>query len=159
MLKSIISAILLSTAVPVVNATELGEDIREMFALNLYHEARTEGRKGMRAIGWVVLNRVEDEEYPDTILDVITHKRDSSSKCEWRWWCDGRSDKPKEAELWELARDVTGNMLSANPPEDVSKGALWFHQAHRDRPSWMGDDVVKTAKLGEHVFYGRRGPN
>ena len=36
------------------------EDVRVM-ALNMYHEARGEGRLGMLAVGWVVLNRMADK--------------------------------------------------------------------------------------------------
>ncbi|MCB1832264.1 MAG: cell wall hydrolase, partial [Geminicoccaceae bacterium] len=67
------------------DAQDVDAESRRMFALNMYHEARSEGREGMVAIGWVVLNRVADGKYPDSITGVITQKR--GSRCEWGWWC------------------------------------------------------------------------
>jgi spore germination cell wall hydrolase CwlJ-like protein len=43
-------------------------------ALNMYHEARGEGRLGMLAVGWVVLNRMADRSY----LPRPTVERDTS---------------------------------------------------------------------------------
>lgn len=133
---------------PVIDSAE-----SELFALNLYHEARSEGRDGMIAVGWVVLNRAADPEYPDSVEGVITDGTDN--RCNWGWFCDGRSDKPKEADMWDLARDVTELMASPDRPDDPTDGALWFHRTSREKPSWMADQVQRTATLGGHHFYGR----
>jgi len=47
------------------------QSVREMecLALNIYHEARGEGANGQRAVGHVVLNRVSDPDFPDSIRD------------------------------------------------------------------------------------------
>lgn len=125
----------------------------ELFALNLYHEARSDGREGMIAVGWVVLNRVADPDYPDSVAAVITDGADG--RCKWGWLCDGRSDRPKEAEMWALARDVTALLAGPDRPDDPTSGALWFHQTSRQQPAWMGSQVRRTATLGSHQFYGR----
>ncbi len=125
----------------------------ELFALNLYHEARSEGRDGMIAVGWVVLNRVADSEYPKSVAGVI--QETTAKGCKFGWFCDGRSDKPKEAEMWALARDVTALMAGPERPDDPTRGALWFHRTSRERPVWMGDQVQRTATLGGHHFYAR----
>ena len=57
-------------------------------ALNMYHEARGEGRLGMLAVGWVVLNRMADKAYPETVAEVIYQG------CQFSWVCDRRSDWP-----------------------------------------------------------------
>lgn len=41
-------------------------------ALNIYHEARGEGIKGMRAVASVVMNRVRSKLFPDTVCDVVS---------------------------------------------------------------------------------------
>ena len=135
------------------DAQDVDAESRRMFALNMYHEARSEGREGMVAIGWVVLNRVADGKYPDSITGVITQKR--GNRCEWGWWCDGKSDAPTEEGKWEEAQEIAGEMLGSQPPADPTGGALWFHETFRDRPGWMGSDVARTATLGRHHFYGR----
>src|SRR5512138_1998327 len=40
-------------------------------ALAMYFEARTEGPEGMRAVGWVVLNRIAHDEFPATPCEVV----------------------------------------------------------------------------------------
>lgn len=125
-----------------------------MLALNLYHEARGEGREGMIAVGWVVLNRIQDAKYPNDVVAVVTQKR--GKYCEWGWWCDGKSDTPTEAEKWSEAQAIAAELLSGNPPEDPTNGGLWFHETFRDRPSWMGSDVVRSASIGGHHFYARQ---
>lgn len=47
------------------------EDAVRCMALNLYWEARSEGREGMLAVGWVVLNRVAHPKFPNTVCGVI----------------------------------------------------------------------------------------
>ena len=131
----------------------IDSDESELFALNLYHEARSEGPDGMIAVGWVVLNRAADPEYPDSVEGVITDGADS--RCKWGLLCDGKSDQPKEADMWALARDVTELMASPDRPADPTRGALWFHRTVREKPSWMADQVQRTATLGSHHFYGR----
>ena len=43
-------------------------------ALNLYHEARSEPLKGQLAVAHVVMNRVNDPQFPQTVCGVIKQK-------------------------------------------------------------------------------------
>jgi len=52
-----------------VNETEL-----KCMAENIYFEGRAEPMMGKIAIGHVVMNRIEDKRFPDTICDVGTPK-------------------------------------------------------------------------------------
>ena len=40
-------------------------------ALNIYHEARNQSMVGQVAVAEVVMNRVEDSRFPDTICEVV----------------------------------------------------------------------------------------
>ena len=40
-------------------------------ALNIYHEARNQSIVGQVAVAEVVMNRVEDSRFPDTICEVV----------------------------------------------------------------------------------------
>ena len=82
-------------------------------AENIYFEGRAEPMVGKIAIGHVVMNRIEDERFPDTICGVVKQgpvreswktKKDPSLKdnerkfypiknrCQFSWWCDGQKD-------------------------------------------------------------------
>ena len=54
--------------------TELGNYTKEDVAClveNMYFEARSDGYAGMYAVTMVVMNRVSDHRYPDTVCGVI----------------------------------------------------------------------------------------
>jgi spore germination cell wall hydrolase CwlJ-like protein len=73
---------------------DVGNNLR-CLALNIYHEARGEPVSGQCAVGHVVMNRVSDNHYPDSICGVV--KQGGAVKryrCQISWWCDGRSDRP-----------------------------------------------------------------
>ena len=40
-------------------------------ALNIYHEARSESLVSQLAVSQVVINRVQDSRYPNSVCDVI----------------------------------------------------------------------------------------
>lgn len=144
-------AVAQDTTTPAAPAAGASSAERELFALNLYHEARSEGRDGMVAVGWVVLNRIDDPDFPDTITAVINQPTRRS--CQWGWTCDGRSDTPTEVEKWELAQDVTDAMLGGAPPADPTSGAVFFHETFRQTPGWLRAGATRTATIGNHHFY------
>src|SRR5690606_11867374 len=80
-------------------------------ALSMYWEARSEGPQGMRAVGSVVLNRVESDAFPSTPCDVV-YEGGETPPCQFSWWCDGRSDSPSDEEQWEVALRLAAEMLS-----------------------------------------------
>ena len=41
-------------------------------AFNIYHEARSQSTIGQLAVAQVVMNRVDDHRFPDTVCDVVT---------------------------------------------------------------------------------------
>lgn len=147
-------AVLLVSVAPLymMNARAASDEVLEAqcFAQNLYFEARSEGREGMVAVGWVVLNRVNSNMYPDSICAVI-YEGGERPPCEFNWWCDGRSDRPNEPASWALAQQVTDQMLN-NPPADPTDGALWFHMDSIAVPVWLRPRQ-RTLHLGAHYFY------
>ena len=82
-------------------------------ALNMYHEARDQGTAGKLAVSAVVINRVSDSRFPNTICEVIkqgpTRKswRDPSvsypikNRCQFSWYCDGISDEVKDEKTYQ----------------------------------------------------------
>jgi spore germination cell wall hydrolase CwlJ-like protein len=134
-----------------LEAQEATADERELFALNLYHEARSEGRDGMIAVAWVVLNRIDSDAFPDSITAVINEP--TGSACQWGWTCDGKSDTPTEAEKWEMAQEVTDVMFSDARPADPTGGAIAFHETFRPTPGWLESGATRTVTLQNHHFY------
>jgi len=119
-------------------------------ALNLYWEARSEGRRGMIAVAWVVLNRVADPRFPDSVCAVV-HQGGETPPCAWSWWCDGKGDRPRERGSWREAQAIARQMLT-EPPPDPTAGSLWMHAATMPTPRrWRS--LERTVQIGGHVFY------
>ena len=64
-------------------------------ALNVYHEARNEPMNGMYAVASVVINRVQDDRWPNNVCAVVKDGYRGQHKCQFSWYCDGKSDRPK----------------------------------------------------------------
>ena len=125
-------------------APESHEAALACMAQALYWEAGIEGREGMIAVAWVVLNRAHSKEFPGTICGVIQQGRDKPG-CQFSYWCDGKSDKPKQDANWALAQQVASEMLT-NPPRDPTGGAMFFHAVDTRAP-WDADHE-RTVQIG-----------
>jgi len=122
---------------------------RDCLALALYWEARGEGRQGMVAVGWVILNRVHSRDFPGTPCGVV-RQGGERPPCQFSFWCDGKSDRPRNGRSWNLAQIISAELL-LQPPPDPTGGSLYFHTTGV-RPSWMRTQT-RTVQIGSHVFY------
>jgi spore germination cell wall hydrolase CwlJ-like protein len=145
----------------------------ECLALNLYHEARGQGSAGLLGVSSVVLNRVKDKRFPNTICEVIYQgpTRESwktkkikilpaeerkyypvKNRCQFSWYCDGKSDTPKEKKTYKrlltIARSIVYNKINFI---DITDGATFYH-ANYVRPAWA-KVKTRTTRIGDHIFY------
>ena len=120
-------------------------------ALNVYHEARSEPMIGQYAVANVVLNRVQSTKWPNNICSVVyqgLHK--GKHKCQFSWYCDGKSDKAHEEVSWARALVVADNVMRGKVP-DLTKGATHYHAVYV-QPYWSA--LLKTTvTYGSHKFY------
>ena len=123
----------------------------ELFCLSLilYHEARGEPRVGQLAVAEVVLNRVVDHRYPNSVCEVMEQKH--NGVCHFSFWCDGLSDNPEDEVLWMEVK-TTATQLFYNFPElNLTEGATHYH--HIDiLPVWA-KNLTKIAQIENHIFY------
>ena len=122
-------------------------------ALNDYWEARSEVIAGRIAVARVVLNRAMDPRYPSNICDVVKQTLSGQMhKCQFPWYCDGKTDVPYDPKVWRDSIKIAAAVLQKDSSMvDPTDGALWYH-ADSIRPSWaMGYE--STIIIGTHVFY------
>jgi len=131
--------------------TLTAHDQLQCLALNIYFEARGEGKLGQRAVGHVVMNRVASSRFPTTICAVV-HQGGQAKRyrCQFSWWCDGRADIPRNRRSWNRALSVAKEIYNERC-KDPTSGALWYH-ADYVLPYWH-KSYVKGAKIGQHIFY------
>ena len=118
-------------------------------ALNIYHEARSEPLAGQIAVAHVVLNRTTSSKYPDDPCKVIYQRR-SKRSCQFSWYCDGKSDRPKETLHYSLSEQLALDVLKGNV-SDPTKGATHYH-ADYVTPHWA-KKMKHTVTIGTHKFY------
>lgn len=128
----------------------------ECLALNIYFEARSEPALGRRAVGHVVMNRVNHDGFPNSVCGVV---RQGGSRvphrCQFSWWCDGRSDTPYNRVLWLKSLKLALEIYTGFS-EDPTGGALWYH-ADYTKPSWSRA-FQRGPKIGHHIFYRENRP-
>ena len=111
----------------------------ECLSINAYHEARSEGEKGMLATIFVVLNRTKDSRFPSTPCKVVAQKN------QFVWWGKGKTIKePKE---YDKAKQLVHEVLDGKH-KDVTCGATYFN-AHHKAPK----NTKLTVRIGNHSFF------
>jgi N-acetylmuramoyl-L-alanine amidase len=120
-------------------------------ALNIYHEARGEPLQGKIAVAHVVLNRVAARQYPGQICAVVQQGGQRRRyRCQFSWWCDGRSDQPRDVAAWRESL-LVALLIRRGATDDPTKGSLWYH-ADSVSPYWS--KIFKPyTKIGRHIFY------
>ncbi|MHA1152335.1 MAG: cell wall hydrolase [Alphaproteobacteria bacterium] len=136
-------------------AADGGVDVKselECLALTIYFEARGEPDEGKRAVGHVVMNRAQHPLFPREVCGVVRQGGDKLRyRCQFSWWCDGRSDRPRDLQAWTESLALA-RVIYWDYSRDPTAGALWYHADHV-RPSWRSD-LTPGPIIGRHLFYG-----
>jgi len=127
-------------------------------SLNIYHEARSESKLGQEAVGLVTMNRVYDGRYPDTVCDVVYQShvdskgRPKRNRCQFSWYCDGKSDKIQDIVAYNEIEELSASILESYGIErDITDGAVMYHASYV-RPYWA-KAYDKTSRIESHIFY------
>ena len=117
-------------------------------AQNIYFEARNQSRAGMVAVARVVMNRVKNKGWPNSVCEVVRQRMQFS------WYWDGVNDQPnKKSKAWKMAVEVASEVMYGNVVKDNLDGAFHYH-ADYVNPKWAKKKVM-IAKIDDHIFYGR----
>ena len=117
----------------------LSKEQIECLSLNAYHEARSEGEKGMLGTIFVVLNRTKDSRFPSTPCKVIAQPN------QFVWY--GKGKTVKEPEMYDKAKQLVQEVLDGKH-KDFTKGSIYFN-AHHKAPK----GTMCTIRIGNHSFY------
>ncbi|MTI60625.1 MAG: cell wall hydrolase [Firmicutes bacterium] len=111
----------------------------DMLAKVIYAEARGEAYEGQVAVGAVVINRVKNPGFPDTITDVVYQPGQFTSVS------DGQINLRPNDTAYRAARDAING-------KDPSRGALFFYNPKTAETLWWLSTREKTVVIGNHVF-------
>jgi len=119
----------------------------DCLAHNIYFESRNQPTPAQFAVGFVTMNRVKSNAFPNSICKVVKQKHQFS------WFWDGLSDKPNEKEAYEKAKKIATLLLSGRFTDNTS-GALFYH-SNKVKPKWA-EHFYFIAQYGDHLFYRYR---
>jgi spore germination cell wall hydrolase CwlJ-like protein len=117
----------------------------------VYFEARGEPLNGQVAVAQVVLNRVRNPAYPDTICKVVYQNRHLRNRCQFSFACDGIRDRTAETRLWAQAQKIARETVSGQRYLE-SVGASTHYHATYVNPRWARH-MKRLEKIGQHIFY------
>ena len=120
-------------------------------ALNIYHESRSEEMRGQVAVANVTLNRVASNKWPNDVCSVVKQGYSKGKKnCQFSWFCDGKSDTPKDTVAWARSVLVANDVMLGYIP-DITEGATHYHATYV-LPEWA-ESKVPVVQIGDHMFY------
>ena len=166
-MKELITAGLMFVSSPIELLNEKhiysSEEHIQCLAVNMYHEARNQGTAGRLAVSAVVMNRVNDRRFPNSVCEVVLQSQTKKSwktglpvpiknKCQFSWYCDGKSDEVKDKKSYKKILDFARLMMHNDIRfVDITDGATHYH-ADYVSPSWA-KTKTRTTEIGDHIFY------
>ena len=111
-------------------------------------EAGGEDKKGKLLVANVILNRVADKQFPDTVTEVIFQQEDGV--CQFSPIRNGRFYSVK------ISDETIEAVEAALYGEDYSNGALYFMArayADKERAAWFDRNLTKLFAYGGHEFF------
>jgi N-acetylmuramoyl-L-alanine amidase len=141
---------------------EASDPNNEIYCLaqNIYFEAGNQPVAGKVAVSQVVINRVEHPSYPDNICDVVYQAKlrvnwknefvPIKNKCQFSWFCDGKSDDPVDSQTWLLSMHIARDVVQQKYG-DITEGSTHYHSDKVD-PYWASS-LNRTVVINNHIFY------
>ena len=132
------------------DAADASQAVR-CLAQAIYFEAGFQPVEGKRAVAQVVLNRVRDRDFPKTVCGVVYEGWKRRTGCQFSFVCDGSLyRRPPSADEMASAAGIARDALSGYVMAAV--GTATHYHTWKVDPYW-NDSLVKTAQIGDHIFY------
>lgn len=124
----------------------------ECLAKNIYFETHASSLADAMSVSDVVLNRVESTRYPNTICEVVHDGyRAGRRDCQFSWYCDGKSDDPRNQEAWTRSLKFANDMYSYGYYRGITEGSTHYHATYVN-PYWA-PSLDRIGRIGAHIFY------
>jgi hypothetical protein len=116
----------------------------------LYFEARGENVLGQYAVAEVILNRVDSNEFPNSVCKVVSEGSTKLHACQFSYNCDGKPEYVNDRKSYKRILKLS-NMLYGGTARILTDGATFYH-SDAVLPSWT-IKMKKTSEIGRHIFY------
>ena len=159
---------------PEIDELYTQENQPELYCLaqNIYFESKSEPLAGQYAVADVVLNRVQDTRFPNTICEVVYDgpikeswktKQDPNlsdderifypkkNRCQFSWYCDGKSDTIYDNDAWRISQIIAYKIVYDQKMRGITEGATHYH-ADYVHPKWA-KTLQLVGSISTHIFY------
>ncbi len=120
----------------------------------VYYEAALESTEGQEGVAQVILNRVRDPNYPNSICGVVFQGAERTTGCQFSFTCDGALSQAPVAWAWDRASKVAERALAGHVATRV--GTATHYHADYVHP-WWSPTLAKIDQIGAHIFYRWKG--
>jgi spore germination cell wall hydrolase CwlJ-like protein len=125
---------------------------QKCLATAIYFEARGESVKGELAVAQVVINRLKNPAYPNTVCGVVYQNKNMRNACQFSFACDGIPDRITDATSWARAQVLAKRVLFEDNWWNADVGSSTHYHANYVKPRWART-MKKMQKVGHHIFY------
>ncbi|QXL90429.1 cell wall hydrolase [Salmonella phage NINP13076] len=139
----------------VIHLCKKNDTAVNILACNMYREARGESDYGLMSIGFVTLNRKDNDKFPETVKKIVYQQGQFS------WTSYGSSFKVYERDRWEKAKAFASFLMLVHKTSkviynaiDITRGSTYYH-AKRVKPYWT-KVMLRTVSIDNHIFYKER---
>jgi hypothetical protein len=141
-----------TAAPPFFAATQPDEASRALDCLTqaIYYEARSEPLEGQEAVAQVVLNRVRNPAFPNTVCGTVYEGSTRETGCQFTFTCDGSMAARIEPNAWDRARKVAEAALNGFVFSPI--GAATYYHTTAVSP-WWAPKLAEVGRIGAHIFY------
>ena len=147
----------LRVAAPFVFKPATAEDRRRALRCltqGIYYEAALEPTEGQEAVAQVILNRVRDPNYANSVCGVVFEGAERTTGCQFSFTCDGALSQAPVTWAWNRARAVAERALAGHVSARV--GTATHYHADYVHP-WWAPTLNKLTQIGAHIFYRWKG--
>lgn len=127
------------------------EKEQDCLTRGIYFEARGEVLKGQAAVAQVILNRVRNPAYPDTVCGVVYQNENWKNRCQFSFACDNLLDRILNRDSWKVAADIA-MAVTAGKIWLPEVGSATHYHATYVHPAWART-MKRVVRIGDHIFY------
>ena len=143
---------------------ELNKKELNCLSLAIYKEARGESILGQQLVAKVILNRVKDPSFPNSVCKVVFQPKQFS------WYNQGKTEaigrllkgstrglKPKDIAAYQEAQFIALTMIKEEVelPKKYNKALYFVHTKVAGKLRWLTKKKF-LGKVGSHRFYGNK---
>ena len=116
----------------------------------IYFEARGEDVVGQYAVAEVILNRVDQNQFPNSVCKVVSEGATKLHSCQFSYNCDGKPEYINDLKSYKRILKLA-DMFYDGTARLLTGGATFYHSQDVN-PSWT-TKLKKTREIGRHIFY------